>query len=35
MLCEVMEPNEAIQLMGFKKYFKNTGYGYTFGFDGK
>ena len=30
-----MEPNEAIQLSGFKKYFKNTGYGYTCAFDGR
>lgn len=34
LLCEVMEPNEAILLMGFKKYFKNTGYGHTAAFGG-
>jgi hypothetical protein len=30
-----MEPNEAIYLMGFKKYSKNSGYGHTTAYAGK
>ena len=34
LLCDVMQPNEAIQLFGFKKYSKNKGYGWTLEYDG-
>jgi len=34
LLCEVMKPNESIFLLGFKKYFSNSGYGYTAAYDG-
>lgn len=34
-ICEVMSANEAIQFHGFKKYFKNTGYGFTSKFAGE
>jgi hypothetical protein len=33
LLCEVMKPNECIFLSGYKKYFSNTGYGYSAAFD--
>lgn len=34
LLCEVMKPNECIFLSGYKKYFNNSGYGWTAAFDG-
>jgi len=30
-----MAPNEAIHLIGFKKYSKNRGYGHTATYDGQ
>ena len=35
MLCEVMDHNEAIEFIGYKKYFKNKGYAWTCEYDGK
>lgn len=35
LLCEVMKPNECIFLSGYKKYFKNKGYGWTAAYDGR
>ena len=29
LLCSVMADNEAILFSGYKKYFKNSGYGFT------
>jgi poly(ADP-ribose) glycohydrolase len=34
LLCEVMKPNECIFLSGFKKYFSNSGYGFSTSFRG-
>lgn len=34
LLCEAMEPNEAIFLAGFKKYNKNDGYSFSTKFAG-
>lgn len=34
LLCEVMKPNECLFLSGYKKYFKNSGYGYDTDYDG-
>lgn len=34
LLCEVMKSNESILLCGFKKYFRNSGYGYEAAFGG-
>lgn len=33
-LCEVMAPDEAIGMRGFKKYFNNKGYGDNVTYDG-
>jgi hypothetical protein len=35
LLCEAMDDNEAIYFLGFKKYFKNTGYSYQTKYAGK
>lgn len=35
LLCEIMAPNEAIHLMGYKKYSKNRGYGFKVAYDGQ
>ena len=35
LLCQIMAPNEAIHLIGFKKYSKNRGYGHTVTYDGQ
>ena len=35
LLCQIMAPNEAIHLIGFKKYSKNRGYGHTATYDGQ
>ena len=35
LLFEVMEPNEAIHLMGYKKYSKNRGYARSCFYDGQ
>lgn len=35
LLCEEMQDNEALFFSGFKKYFKNTGYGYKTKFAGE
>lgn len=29
LFCEVMDPNESLIFIGFRKHFKNSGYGYT------
>jgi poly(ADP-ribose) glycohydrolase len=34
LLCEGMEANEAIQLIGFKKYHSNKGYSHTTSYQG-
>lgn len=34
LLCEVMKPNECIFLSGYKKYFKNKGYGWDASYGG-
>lgn len=33
LLCQVMDENEALTFVGFKKYFCNKGYGHTCEFD--
>lgn len=35
LLCEAMKPNECIFLSGYKKYFKNKGYGWSAAYDGR
>lgn len=35
LFCEVMKENQAIEFIGYKKYWKNTGYADTTAFDGE
>ncbi len=34
LLCELMNPNECLFLSGYKKYFRNEGYGWTANYAG-